>query len=54
MQSKKSQKTQSKIQSTQHELVECDLEFPRFIKQLVDLEIDEIEQFERSIEKIKK
>lgn len=52
--SNKSQKTKFQIQSTQHEFVECDLEFPRFIKELSDLELAELEQVEKSIEKIKK
>jgi hypothetical protein len=38
--------------STQHEQVACDLEWPRVQKELVDLEIDELEQVERTVEKI--
>lgn len=40
--------------STQHELVECDLEFPRVQKELADLELDQLEQVEDSVEKIQK
>ncbi len=40
--------------STQHELVECDLEWPRLIKDLGNLEADELNQVEGSIDKIKK
>jgi len=40
--------------STQHELVECDLEFPRVQKELADLELDQLEQVENSVEKIQK
>ena len=43
----KSQKT-----STQHELAECDLEFPRVQKELESLSQKELEQVEKSIEKI--
>jgi len=38
--------------STQHELVICDLEFPRLKNELTELELDELEQVEKSIEKI--
>lgn len=38
--------------STQHELVECDLEFPRLQKELEQLEIEQLEQVEESIKKI--
>ena len=38
--------------STQHELVVCDLEFPRLGEELQDLELDQIEQVERATEKI--
>ena len=38
--------------STQHELVVCDLEFPRLGEELRNLELDQIEQVERAIEKI--
>lgn len=38
--------------STQHELVVCDLEFPRLQEELVNLEEDEFEAFTRSVEKI--
>jgi hypothetical protein len=53
---KKTSKTkpQPKAVSTQHEYVECDLEFPRFIKELSELEAIEFDQVEDSIEKIKK
>ena len=40
--------------STQHELVECDIEFPRLQKELEDLEAEELDQVEDSIEKIQK
>jgi hypothetical protein len=40
--------------STQHELVECDLGFPRVRKELADLELDELEQVEESVTKIQK
>lgn len=40
--------------STQHELVVCDLEFPRLIDELSNLELTELNQIEASIEKIKK
>ena len=38
--------------STQHEKIECDLEFPRIIKELSELTTDELDQMEASIEKI--
>ena len=39
-------------ESTQHDLVVCDLEFPRLGEELVELEMDELEQVERTIGKI--
>lgn len=42
----------SKPISTQHELVECDLEFPRIIEELSELALDELDQVEASIKKI--
>ncbi len=56
MRPKKSVKTALKEvspKSTQHELIKCDLEFPRFIKELSDLETLELDQIEACIEKIK-
>ena len=44
--------SRSKHSSTQHELVECDLEFPRILKELSKLELDELEQVELSVKKI--
>lgn len=38
--------------STQHELVECDLEFPRLRDELETLELEDLAQFEKTIEKI--
>lgn len=38
--------------SSQHELVVCNLEFPRVQKELVDLENDQFEFVSRSVEKI--
>lgn len=38
--------------STQHEKIECDLEFPRILKELSELTSDELDQIEASIEKI--
>ncbi len=38
--------------STQHDLVECDLEFPRIRRELEELEMNELEQVEATIEKI--
>jgi hypothetical protein len=38
--------------STQHELVECDLEFPRIRQELEKLEMNELEQVEATLEKI--
>ena len=38
--------------STQHEVVVCDLEFPRLREELQNLELDQIKQVEKSIEKI--
>ena len=38
--------------STQHELVECDLEFPRLREELEKLELKNLEQMESTIEKI--
>lgn len=38
--------------STQHEKIECDLEFPRIIKELSELTSVELDQMEASIEKI--
>lgn len=51
---KKITKSKIKTLSTQHELVECDLEFPRLIKELTRLELDELNQVEESINKIQK
>jgi len=42
-----------KKKSTQHELVECDLEFPRIREELKNLETKDLLQIERTIEKIK-
>jgi hypothetical protein len=47
-------KEKSKAGSTQHEFVECDLEFPRLVEELSELEASELNQIEESIEKIKK
>lgn|GEM_PF-348958 len=44
--------SESKKTSTQHELVECDLEFPRVIKDLSSLTLTELDQVEESIGKI--
>ncbi|HMT09791.1 MAG TPA: hypothetical protein PKA82_17525 [Pyrinomonadaceae bacterium] len=44
--------SRSKPISTQHELVECDLEFPRVLQELAELSLDELEQVEASIRKI--
>lgn len=52
--SKKAAKTKLQALSTQHDLVECDLEFPRIIEELSNLEAKELDQIEESIEKIKK
>ena len=41
------------IKSTQQELVECDLEFPRIVDELSKLELDELDQVENAINKIK-
>lgn len=38
--------------STQHELVVCNLEFPRIQKELVELKSDQFDAFSRSIDKI--
>lgn len=38
--------------STQHELVVCDLEFPRVQEELGNLTLEQIEQVESSLEKI--
>lgn len=46
-------KAKSASTSTQQELVECDLEFPRILKELYELEADELDQVEKSVEKIK-
>jgi hypothetical protein len=40
--------------STQHELVVCNLEFPRIQRELLDLEDDQFESVNRTIEKIQK
>lgn len=50
---KKSVKGKINAVSTQHELVVCDLEFPRLINELSSLESAELDQIESSIEKIK-
>ncbi|MBK7845568.1 MAG: hypothetical protein IPJ71_18140 [Bdellovibrionales bacterium] len=39
--------------STQHELIECDLEFPRFIVELSELNSPELDLLEATLEKIK-
>jgi hypothetical protein len=44
--------SRSKHSSTQHELVECDLEFPRVLKELSRLELADLEQIEESVKKI--
>lgn len=44
--------SRSKPVSTQHEFVECDLEFPRILEELAELSIDELDQVEASIRKI--
>lgn len=41
-------------ESTQHELVVCDLKFPRIQKELLDIKDNEFNQFENIIEKIQK
>ncbi len=51
---KKLQKEKLEEISAQHKLVECDLEFPRVIEELSELESNELNQVESSIEKIKK
>ena len=38
--------------SAQHEPVLCDLEWPRVQKELLDLEMEELDQVERTVEKI--
>jgi hypothetical protein len=38
--------------STQHDLAVCDLSFPRVQKELEDLEIEQLEQVEATIDKI--
>ncbi len=38
--------------STQHDLVECDLEFPRVQKELAELSLEELDQVEASINRI--
>jgi hypothetical protein len=43
-----------KRSSAQHELVECDLEFPRIQKELSNLELNELVQVEESVKKINK
>jgi len=42
----------SKPQSTQHELVQCDLEFPDFIDDLKELESADLESLFKAVEKI--
>ena len=42
----------SKPASTQHDLVVCDLEFPRIRKELAKLKLDELDQVEASVNKI--
>jgi hypothetical protein len=42
----------SKPQSTQHKLVQCDLEFTGFINDLVELESSELDSLFKSVEKI--
>jgi len=44
--------SRSKGSSAQHELVECDLEFPRILKELSKLELNELEQVEETVKKI--
>ncbi len=39
--------------STQHQLIECDLEFPRLVEELSELEAPEMDQLEATVEKIK-
>lgn len=44
--------SRSKPASTQHDLVVCDLEFPRIRKELAKLKLDELDQVEASVNKI--
>jgi len=44
--------SRSKRSSAQHELVKCDLEFPRILKELSKLELNELEQVEETVKKI--
>jgi hypothetical protein len=39
--------------SSQHEYVECDLEFRRILDELSELDIDELDQVEMTVNKIK-
>lgn len=41
-----------KPDSAQHEVVVCDLEFPRLQRELENLEIDQLDQVEESVKKI--
>jgi hypothetical protein len=44
--------SRSKHSSTQHEFVECDLEFLRIQSELSKLELNELEQVEESVKKV--
>ena len=50
----KSSKTKQQFASTQNELIVCDLEYSRVVEEMSDLELDELEQFEETVEKVKK
>jgi hypothetical protein len=50
--SKKKKISKDETDSTQHELVKCDLEFPGLVKSLATLTNDELEAFMKSINKI--
>lgn len=50
----KKEKSEIKSGSTHHSLVQCDLEFSRFQLEMEDLEIEELRELNRCIDKIEK
>ncbi len=45
-------KSIKKLFSTHNELVQCDLEFPRFQRELEELGLDQLDDFDRCVDKI--
>lgn len=50
----KKKEVKDQPESTQHAFVQCDLEFPRLVEELANLEAIELDQVEECLNKIKK